>query len=181
VGLADLRTISLLLIVVLVVLASSSRVFGVDGASVTLTPIIGCPGTQVDLVASFSSFVFAADNNGGIQVSISSNPYGLLSEITCRIEANAGLDLYCTFVVSKSACSGINNVIVTLKGAVDSVSESASASFEVPSTCPGVHSCAAVGGYLEPVNRFGILAPWLAVISVVCISTSVVVAVKRWS
>jgi LPXTG-motif cell wall-anchored protein len=38
----------------------------------------------------------------------------------------------------------------------------------------------AVGGYVRPVNTFGLIAPWLAVIGLVgCIGTGAVLAKKR--
>lgn len=181
-GLAHPKTICLLLLVVLVGLVGGSPVFGVDGAYVALTPISGCPGTQVSLEAYFPSFddlVSAGSSGDQLSVSISSVPDGLISQLVCAIETNLSLELSCTFAVSESACSGPNTVIVTLKAAVDSVSvsESASASFDVHITCG--RACP-VGGCVQPVNTFGLISPWLAVIGLVgCIGTAIVVTKNR--
>ena len=180
---ASPKTICLLLLVVLVGLAGGLPVFGIDGAYVTLTPISGCPGTHVSLEAYFPLFddlVSAANNGDQLPVSISSVPDRLISQLDCTIQPpNLGLEVSCTFVVSESACSGPNTVTVTLKAAVDSVSisESASASFDVPSTCG--RECA-VGGCVQPVNKLAMLSPWLAIIGLVgCIGTAIVVTRNR--
>jgi hypothetical protein len=47
---------------------------------------------------------------------------------------------------------------------------------------PRPQECCAVGGCVQPVNTFGLIAPWVAVVGLVgCIGTVVVVAKKRQS
>lgn len=162
---------SLLLLTVLVVLAGTSPVLGRDGAFIVLTPTEGCPGTEVTLTL-FLAGPLPNDFH------LSSNPIGLFEEVICRGQANGETTVTCTLTILQSACLGHNTITASVSEG--QIVESVSASFEVPSTCPGVRSCAAVGGCVEPVNKLSVLSPWLAVIGLVgCIGTVVVVAKKR--
>jgi hypothetical protein len=171
--LAGYKTISIMLLMVLVALAGVSPVFApVDSASLNLAPTEGCPGTQVNLqaVGPSSSVDFSYPDglfkpNGFCSVNYDSNR---VAYVTCPV------------IVLESACSGRYTVTANY-----AYGESVTNYFTVLSTCAGVQPCevsepAPVGGCVQPVNTFALLSPWLAVIGLVgCIGTAVVVAKKR--
>ncbi len=170
------KTVSLLFLIVLLALAGYSPVFGGDGASIELTPPLGCPDVSVGLTAEFPP-----PPPGTYFVTVTSVPYGLLSELEpCSILVGDTIVVVCEFTVPESVCARASTVTASLT--VDgTVVDSASTSFEIPSTCPGVPPCAMpVGGCVQPVNNLAILPPWLVVIGLVgCSATVVVVARKR--
>lgn len=142
--------------------------------SLELTPTEGCPGTIVELVSRGSRIIHFPPEV------ISSSPDGLFIPVDPQnspcgvVEEDGDLTMPCFLVISESACSGPYTVTFTLG------EQSASASFTVPDTCPGVQSCEAVGGCVQPVNTFALLSPYLAIIAVVgCIGTVILVAKKR--
>ena len=190
-GLAGLKTTSMLFLVVLVALAGVSPVFASDGFTfpIALTPTSACPGAivsiswrvPIDIVGGGISIAAVSPLDGGIEAVVSSDPGGLIASDPqeCSVVGPSG---QCTFLVSESASCGRYTVTVALTltsqgtGTILEVG-SGSAVFEVPSTCP---SCASVGGCVQPVNTFALVSPWLAVIGLVgCIGTVAVVVKKR--
>jgi hypothetical protein len=173
--LAGLKTISILFLVVLVALAGGSPVFATDGAFITLSPAAACPGEIVSVSGDFP--LDTVDNfDGGIHIAMSSDPDGLVDNYKCRL---LDTPLVCGFRVSESASCGRYTITVTLEYREDSLISqtlgSASATFDVAGSC-----CAAVGGCVQPVNTFALVAPWLAVIGLVgCVTAVAVVAKKR--
>jgi hypothetical protein len=169
IGLAGLKTISIVLLM-LALVGASPVLAQPDGASLVLTPTEGCPGTIVSLVLFFTG---SPDD-----IQISSSPDGLFNPeglFVCRLDTDGVSTLTCTREIFESACSGRYRVTVSVEGG------SASAYFDVPSTCPGVRSCA-VGGCVQPVNKLALLSPWLAVIGLAgCIGVVGAVVKRRQS
>lgn len=164
-SLAGLKTISILSLIVVVALASLSPALGADGAYLTVTPATGCPGTHVTLVAHWTV-------SGGADLSISASPDEKLfvEDGSCSIDQAAHL-LTCTMVVGESVRSGRYTLTFRAQNEGD---ESAVAYFDALSTC------GAVGGYVQPVNNFALLSPWLALVGLVgCVGSAVVIAKKR--
>jgi hypothetical protein len=148
-----LRSFSLALLVVLVVLAGGSSAFA--DAAVTLTPSAGCPGKDVSVSPPCSHILTSGPSmlTSGFSLCPPPNPRGL----------------FCGFTVSQSASPGEYSVTCDYEGGSDTVP------FTVdPSLCPPP-----VGGCLQPVNTFAVLAPWLAVIGLVGCIGVVGVVVKR--
>jgi hypothetical protein len=190
-GLAGLKTISILFLIVLVALAGGSPVFARDGSTfpITLTPTAACPGATVSISANIpippdvvgGGISIAAVSPLGIAAVVSSDPDGLIAEQECGLVRDTTVGtVLCTFVVSESASCGRYTVTVTLPVddfalTVDDLGPSGSGIFDVAGSC-----CPAVGGCVQPVNTFALLSPWLAVIGLVgCIGTVAVVAKKR--
>jgi len=182
--LAGLKTISMVLLIVLVALAGVSPVFAPFEPSITLTPAAACPGATVSISVNIpippdvvgGGISIAAVSPLGIAAVVSSDPDGLIAEQKCGpVVPDTTVDnVLCTFVVSESASCGHYTVTVTPPlGGVGAIG-SGSASFDVAGPC------CAVGGCVQPVNTFALLSPWLVAIGLVgCIGTVVVVAKKR--
>ena len=173
---ASYKTISIMLLVVLVALAGVSPVFA--RPPITFDPPAACPGQTVTIS---NIPIFADVVGGGISVAamspldgpvvLSSDPVGLTASHPQSCVAQDS-SLKCTFVVSESAKCGHYTVTVTL--VVDTSNPSVSGPFDVAGPC------CAVGGCVQPVNTFALLSPWLAVIGLVgCMGAVVVVAKKR--
>jgi hypothetical protein len=181
--LAGYKTISILLLIVVVALAGGSPVFAQDNfeASISFDPPAACPGATVTI---FANIPLRDVVGGGISVAamspldgpieLSSDPGGLIANGGCSpVQAAALGNVKCAFVVSESASCGRYTVTVTL--VVDTSNPSVSGPFDVAGPC-----CPAVGGCVQPVNTFALVSPYLAVIAVLgCIGTVVVVAKKR--
>ncbi|MGD0549247.1 MAG: hypothetical protein ABSA81_01710 [Candidatus Bathyarchaeia archaeon] len=181
---ASCKGISIVLLIVVVALAGGLPVFAQpDGAVISFTPAAACPGATVtftlsaltDIVGGGIS-VAAMSPLGNIPVVLSSNPDGLTTDTASCVSEDFGASFSrsCTFVVSESASCGHYTVTIgeNIGGQFNTVL--GSGTFDVAG------SCCAVGGCVQPVNTFGILSPWLAVIGLVgCIGTVVVVAKKR--
>jgi hypothetical protein len=182
-GLAGYKTISMVLLIVLVALAGVSPVFAQE--IITLTPAAACPGETVtvtrlvpdDLVGGGISIAAVSPLNDGTEtIVLSSDPGGLIAEQECGV-VTADFDtvgpVQCTFLVSESACGHYTVTVASLFDEERTLI--GSATFNVPSTC-----CPAVGGCVQPVNTFALLSPWLTAIGLIgCIGTVVVVAKKR--
>jgi len=164
-SLAALKTISIVLLVVVVALAGASPVFAYDGLEIN--PASACQGTEV--------VVYFSDAMGSLNtIVISSDPDGLSIQFDPKTDCHKA-PYRCEFVVDESASCGQYTVTLTnYKG--DQARIIGSILFEVPSKC-----CAGpVGGCVQPVNTFGLIAPWFAVVGLVgCIGTAVLVAKKR--
>jgi hypothetical protein len=187
IGLAGYKTISIVLLVVLVALAAVSPVFALP--PITLNPPAACPGATVtvtrlvpdDIVGGGISIAAVSPLNDGTEtIVLSSDPGGLIAEQECGVvtftaDSDTVGPVQCTFLVSESACG---HYTVTLALEYGENSEPIGyGQFDVPSTC-----CAVVGGCVQPVNTFALLSPWLAAIGLIgCIGTVVVVAKKRQS
>ena len=179
-GLAGYKTISMLLVVVLVALGGVSPVFA-RPESITFDPPAACPGATVSISANIpilpvvvgGGISIAAVSPLGIGAVVSSDPGGLVGEQDCGIVRDTTVDtVLCTFVVSESASCGRYTVTVTLPG--DGLGAGFSGVFDVAG------SCCAVGGCVQPVNTFALVSPWLAAIGLIgCIGTVAVVAKKR--
>jgi hypothetical protein len=178
-GLAGLKTVSILLLIVVVALAGGSPVFARDEVFI-LDPTAACPGEIVTISADISitgvgTSETTTNFDGGIV--LSSDPDGLIGDYKCGfVPVSNDLDdeypPLCVFLVSESASCG--RYTITLEYEEISLILG-SATFDVAGSC-----CAAVGGCVQPVNTFALLSPWLAVIGLVgCIATVVVVAKKR--
>jgi hypothetical protein len=183
-GLAGLKMISILFLIVLVALAGGSPVFARDEIEASITPAAACPGATVSISANIplsdtfgGGIITTAMSplSDGIQAAVSSDPDGLVATQNCLIHDTP---VECTFLVSESASCGRYTVTVTLTentGERILILGSASATFDVSGTC-----CAAVGGCVQPVNTFALVSPWLVVIGLVgCIGAAVVAAKKR--
>jgi hypothetical protein len=183
--LAGYKTISMGLLIVLVALAGVSPVFAQNPLppfGLTFDPPAACPGTEVQVYvvlgqASTESLAHAAN---GLVTSffVWSDPVGLIAGQDCLGGSFFDPSVpVCRFLVSESASCGTRYTVTwSVKGTTAPnapISEDlGSGLFEV--------SCCAVGGCVQPVNTFGLIAPWLAVIGLVgCISTVAVVARKR--
>lgn len=163
---AGLKAIAIMALIVVVALAGVSPAYG---ASLEVAPTTGCPGTAVTLLATGPSSSISLQTGGPVEL--------FAEDGSCQVSVNGGVTLGCAFVISESVCSGSYTITFT------SGSESVTAYFYVLSTCSGVQPCevgAPVGGFIQPVNTFALLSPWLAVVGVVgCISAAVVVTKKR--
>jgi len=196
--LAGYKMISMVLLVVLVALAVGSPVFAADDeAFLILTPAAACPGETVTVTVPIITVTTDDIVGGGISVAavspslddgspyvLSSKPLGLIANQVCSIPefsslvqgASFGRNVECTFRVSESATCG-SHYTVTLALSADEASIDQGI---LIGSAPFVVACCAVGGCVQPVNTFGLIAPWLAVIGLVgCIGTIVVVA-KPW-
>jgi hypothetical protein len=171
-GLAGLKTISILFLIVLVALAGVSPVFARDGAGLILTPTEACPGATISVVALFDGTspggpVFTSDPAG-----IDFDPALGLPTQPHFCDPYGSSELDCAFVLKSASCG---HYTVTLTATTSAGPESLDAEFDVAGPC-----CPAVGGCVQPVNNFALLSPWLAVIGLVgCIGTVAVVAKKR--
>ena len=180
---AGYKTIAMGLLIVLVALAGVSPVFAQNGLfGLTFDPPAACPGTEVQVYvvpdqASTESLAHAA--NGLVtSFSVSSDPVGLIAEQNCLGGSFFDPSIpVCRFLVSESASCGTTYTVTwSMKTTIEPnppiTEDLGSGLFEV--------SCCAVGGCVQPVNAFTIVAPWLAVIGLVgCVGTVVVVARKR--
>jgi len=185
--LAGFKTISILLPIVVVALASGSPVFA-QREFITFDPPAACPGATVSISANIP-MLRTAVVGGGISIAVggisnkqsvvvSSDPDGLVANQDCGFVTDTTVGtLLCTFVVSESASCGRYTVTIPVDDfalTVDDLGPSVSGIFDVAG------SCCAVGGCVEPVNTFAMLSPWLAVIDLVgCIGAVVVLAKKR--
>ena len=197
-GLAGFKMISMVLLIVLVALAGVSPVFAADDeAFLILTPAAACPGETVTVTVPIVTVTVTDEVvGGGISVAavspslddgspyvVSSKPLGLVANPVCSIPEFSSLvqgasfgNVQCTFRVSESATCG-SHYTVTLALSADAASIDQGI---LIGSAPFVVACCAVGGCVQPVNTFGLIAPWLAVIGLVgCITTVVVVAKKR--
>ena len=163
-----MKTLSILFLVVLVALAGGSPVSATDGPFITLNPAAACPGAMVIVRGNIP---FDSDGETLIFPRLYSVPIGLVpGERYKCVPATGEANIVCSFHVSESASCGRYEVIVTLENI-----GSASAVFDVAGPC-----CPAVGGCVQPVNTFALVAPWLAVIGLVgCVTAVAVVAKKR--
>ena len=183
-GLAGYKGIWIVLLIVVVALAGVSPAFAQpDETVISFTPAAACPGATV----TFTLSAFTDIVGGGISIAavsplgtstvvLSSNPDGLTTDTPSCVSEDFGASFSrsCTFVVSESASCGHYTVIVGENTGGPFNRVLGSGTFDVAG------SCCAVGGCVQPVNTFGLIAPWLAVIGLVgCISTVVAVAKKR--
>ena len=179
---AGYKTISMVLLVVLVALAGVSPVFA--PRSITFDPPAACPGETVtifayipvsDVVGGGISIAAVSRLDGVVTIVLSSDPGGLIANGGCSpVQAAALGNVKCAFVVSESAtCGGHYTVTVTIPE--DGLGPSVSGPFDVPSTC------CPVGGCVQPANTFALVSPWLGVIGLVGCIGVVMVAKKRRS
>jgi hypothetical protein len=135
---------------------------------ITITPSSGPIGTHVAVTVSEPIF-----SHSDTSCTISSKPSGLISDPRCVLSFvdSDGQTASASFTV---ACAPAGDYTVTLTG--NPVGDQVSIQFlNEGGSCP-------VGGFVEPVNTFAIVAPWLAVIGLIgCIGVVGVVVKKRRS
>ena len=180
---AGCKTLSILLLIVVIALASGSPAFATD--NIVIIPASACPGAQVILGADVATSIDGCLTHPVI----SSNPAGLImedcgEECECGVSCGPGdIEFSCGIRISEPACAGPYTVTVTAYDAQGTIVGSADIQFTVGTeACPNVPPCstAAVGGCVQPVNTFTLLSPWLAIVGLVgCIGTVAVIAKKR--
>ena len=138
------RTVALSALLVLLTLSAVDSAFA--DPTITLTPTCGGPGTIVTVTGTGFNPVSGT-------CTIVSSPPGLIGVAACTVQGTGTVSGY--FLVAGGA-SGIYAVTVTGTGG-----ETASAVFTTP--CPAV----AVGGFVEPVNKLIVFAPYLALLGIV--------------
>lgn len=147
-----MRYMRLLAVAVLaVVLALYSTVSVLAIPQVTLTQNCGPPGSEFTLHAT----PYLPQE----QLSYSTDVFDVLG-----CDSNGAIGCY--FIVKGNAPPGHYTIIYTDQGG------SASVNYDVPCPTP-----AAVGGFMEPVNKLTVFAPYLALFGVMAV---VVVAVAPW-
>ena len=170
------KVIAITLLAVLVALGSASAVVFAPQSeivSMQLIPNSGCPGTPVTVAV-----LSVRQSAGGVAVPaikdrLTSYPDGLIT----NFDGNS-------FIVGDSVCAG--DYVVTLRFAVDNgvgkapTIESVSTHFTVGGQgCPGLAPCRPVGGVVMPTNALAIAAPYLALVGLAAVLSTVVLVKRR--